>query len=177
VSAFIIRPAEAGDAEQIAFVNHEAWLSTYHGILDDAYLESRSLDDQVALWQETLAQRNPSAQRYVALQGSKVLGYCGGGRNPDPHSPFQSELFGIYVLKQQQGQGVGRQLSVVLANWLLVQGHQSMLVWVMEKNPYRRFYASIGGELLDQSRDVDYGGKKIGVVSYGWTNLKALADL
>ena len=161
----------------IAQVNHEAWLSTYKGILDDAYLESRSIDDQVEIWKSTLAQNSPSENRFVALEGSRLIGYCGGGRNPDTRSPFQSELFGIYVLKQYQGQGLGRQLVHVLARWLQKQGSQSMLVWVMDKNPYRRFYSRIGGELLDQTRDVDYGGKKLTVLSYGWTNLSSLANL
>jgi hypothetical protein len=52
-----------------------------------------------------------------------------------------------------------------------------MLVWVMDKNPYRHFYEKIGGELLDQTRDVDYGGSKLTVVSYGWTELGKLTNL
>ena len=172
-----IREAEPSDAAQIAQVNHEAWLSTYRGILTEAYLESRSLDDQVQIWQSTLAQPSPSENRFVALAGSQVIGYCGGGRNPDTRSPFQSELFGIYLLQEYQRQGVGHQLVHVLARWLQKQGSKSMLVWVMDKNPYRRFYEKIGGELLDQTRDVDYGGAKLTVVSYGWTDLGKLTNL
>jgi GNAT superfamily N-acetyltransferase len=172
-----IREAEPADAAQIAQVNFEAWRSTYTGILDPAYLEARSLEEQVKLWQETLTTVNPSSKRFVALSGRDVVGYSGGGRNPDTRSPFQSELFGIYVLKSLQGKGLGHQLTLVLAHWLLAQGHQSMQVWIMEKNPYRRFYEKLGGELLDQSRDIDYGGKRLTVVSYGWTHLQSLANL
>ncbi len=172
-----IREAEPSDAAQIAQVNHAAWLSTYRGILDEAYLESRSVDDQVQIWQGTLAQVSPSENRFVALAGKQVIGYCGGGRNPDTRSPFQSELFGIYLLQEYQRKGLGQQLVHVLARWLQKQGSNSMLVWVMDKNPYRHFYEKIGGELLDQTRDVDYGGKKLTVVSYGWTDLGPLTNL
>jgi ribosomal protein S18 acetylase RimI-like enzyme len=172
-----IREAEPSDAAQIAQVNLETWLSTYHGILDEAYLQSRSLDDQVSIWQSTLAQASPSENRFVAVAGNQVVGYCGGGRNPDTRSPFQSELFGHYILKQYQNQGLGKQLTHALARWLQKQGSQSLLVWVMDKNPYRRFYEKIGGELLDQTRDLDYGGKKLTVVSYGWLDLNKLVNL
>jgi RimJ/RimL family protein N-acetyltransferase len=172
-----IREADPSDAAQIAQVNLESWMSTYRGILDEAYLQSRSLDDQVQIWNSTLTQFNPSENRFVAVAGNHVVGYCGGGRNPDTRSPFQSEMFGIYILKQYQGQGLGKQLTHVMARWLQKQGSQSMLVWVMDKNPYRSFLEKIGGELLDQTRDVDYGGKKLTVVSYGWTNMGKLLSL
>jgi GNAT superfamily N-acetyltransferase len=172
-----IREAEPSDAAQIAQVNFETWRSTYTGILAPEHLEARSLEEQVKLWQETLSTLSPSSKRFVALSGRDVIGYSGGGRNPDSRSPFQSELFGIYVLKAFQGQGLGQQLTRVLAHWLLAQGNGSMQVWVMEKNPYRRFYEKIGGELLDQSRDLDYGGTRLTVVSYGWTQLQSLTNL
>ena len=172
-----IREAQAADAAQIAQVNFETWRSTYNGILDQDFLEARSLEEQVSVWQDTLNTINPSAKRFVAIKDHNVIGYSGGGRNPDTRSPFQSELFGIYVLKAYQGMGVGQALTTSLAHWLVSQGSQSMLVWVLDKNPYRRFYEKIGAEKLDQTRDVDYGGKRLTVVSYGWTNLAALTNL
>ena len=172
-----IREAQPADAAQIAQVNFETWRSTYSGILDPEFLEARSLEEQVSLWQETLNTLSPSSKRFVAVSGRDVVGYSGGGRNPDTRSPFQSELFGIYVLKAYQGQGLGQELTKVLARWLIGQNYQSMQVWIMEKNPYRRFYEKLGADLLDQSRDLDYGGKRLTVVSYGWLNLPSLTNL
>ena len=81
------------------------------------------------------------------------------------------------MLPEYQSQGLGHQLVHGLARWLEKQGSQSMLVWVMDKNPYRRFYEKIGAQLLDQTRDVNYGGKNLTVLSYGWTNLHSLLSL
>jgi GNAT superfamily N-acetyltransferase len=172
-----IREAEAADAAQIAQINHESWVETYRGILDEKFLQSRSVEEQVEIWKSTLTQPNPSESRFVAVSGSQVLGYCGGGRNPDKRSPFQGELYGVYVLKRFQKQGLGKQLVHAVARRLEKQGTQTLLVWVMDKNPYRRFYERIGGELLDQTRDIDYEGKKLTVLSYGWLSLSPLLSL
>jgi GNAT superfamily N-acetyltransferase len=172
-----IRPAEAGDALALAGVNHETWLATYRGILDAATVEARTLEDEIRIWQDLLTERNPSQQRFVALENDRIVGYCGGGRNADTRSPFPAELFGIYVLPGWQSKGVGKKLLGTLAQWLRLQGWSAMQVWVLERNPYRRFYEGCGATLLDQTRDVDYGGKMLTVVSYGWTDLDKLTEL
>jgi GNAT superfamily N-acetyltransferase len=171
---FNIRPARAEDASEIARINHETWIRTYEGILDPATIQARSLDEQVRLWKEQLAFENPSERRFVAETNGMLVGYTGGGRNPDKNSPFQSELFGIYVLYDYQKKGLGQEMMKELAAWLLVKGHSSMLVWIMRENPYRRFYEKLGGSLLEQTRELDYGGKKVTVICYGWSDIAKL---
>jgi GNAT superfamily N-acetyltransferase len=172
---FTIRPAGPQDAAEIARVNQETWVETYRGILDEASIQAHTLEEQTRLWQQQLATSSPSEKRFVAEAGGVIVGYCGGGRNPDPHSPFQSELFGIYVLKDYQKRGMGAALLRELAAWLLVRGYRSMLVWVLDQNPHRNFYSKLGGLTLDQLREIDYSGKRLSVVSYGWTDLRKLA--
>lgn len=172
-----IRPAEPSDAASIAEVNQTTWLSTYRGLLDESYLNSRSLEEQMQVWRALLTEPSPSQQYFVALEGAQVIGYCGGGRNVDTRSPFQAELFVVYVLPQWHGKGVGRRLVSALAEWLRSKGWQSMQTWMMEKNPYRKFYEGLNGVLLDQVRDLDFGGKRVTVVSYGWTELEPLTNL
>lgn len=173
-SPYKIRPATAEDAAEIARVNHETWISTYKGILDDATINSRSLEDQVSIWKSELGFPNPSEQRFVADVDGMIVGYAGGGRNPDMHSPFQSELFGIYVLADYQGKGIGQALTQSLAVWLLAKGNSSMLVWIMRENPFKRFYQKLGAQILDQQREIDYSGKKVTVICYGWDDISKI---
>jgi GNAT superfamily N-acetyltransferase len=168
---FTIRLASPHDATEIARVNHETWSATYKGILDEATIRSRSLEEQVKIWQHQLGVPNPSEVRYVAEIDGMIVGYVGGGRNPDMHSPYHSELFGIYVLSDYQKKGLGQALVKRIADALKEMGHSSMLVWIMRENPFRRFYEKLGGHLLDQHRDIDYSGKKVTVVCYGWDDL------
>ena len=169
-----LRHAGVADAQAIARVNHVTWAETYQGLLDPAYIESRSLDEQVKLWQDQLSAPSPSEARVLAEREGSILGYAGGGRNPDTGSPFSAELFGIYVLRDYQRQGVGSALLKSLAGWLSGQGHQSMLVWILRENPFRDFYIKTGASLLELTREVDYGGKKLTVLSYGWDDIKKL---
>lgn len=172
---FKIRPAQPEDAAEVARVNHETWMATYKGILDDATIKSRSLEEQVQLWQQQLGTMSPLEMRFVADVNGMIVGYAGGGRNPDPRSPFQAELFGIYVLADYQKKGIGQALIHELAAWLHSKGLESMLVWIMRENPYRKFYEKLGGQLLEQSRDIDYSGKKVNVVCYGWNDIVKLS--
>jgi GNAT superfamily N-acetyltransferase len=174
-SNFMIRPATPEDATEIARVNHETWIATYKGILSDEAIKAHSLEEQVALWQHQLGVFSPSERRFVAEIDGMIVGYSGGGRNPETGSPFECELFGIYVLGDYQGRGIGHSLIRELAAWLIIKGHTSMLVWILSENPYRRFYEKLGGLLLDQSREIDYSGKKVSVVCYGWSDLSRLA--
>jgi len=176
-SQLTIRPAEASDANAVAEVNHAAWLATYRGVLDPAYVEGRSVADQLQVWRDLLTQPDPSRQYFVALDGQQLIGYCGAGRNADRHSPFQAELFNVSVLPGRHGQGIGTRLLGTQAQWLRVMGWSSMQLWLMEQNPFRGFYERHGGVLLDGSRDLDFGGKRVTVVAYGWTELDALIKL
>lgn len=171
---FKIRQATPEDAAEIARINHETWVATYKGILDDATIKARSLEEQVQLWQAQLGAMAPLEMRFVADVNGMLVGYAGGGRNPDSNSPFQAELFGIYVLADYQKKGIGQALVKALASWLGEKGMSSMLVWIMRENPFKKFYSRLGGALLEQSREIDYNGKTVTVVCYGWNDLKSL---
>jgi len=172
-----IRPAEPSDAAANAEENQATWLATYRGLLDDSYLNSRSLDEQMQVWRALLTEPNPSQCYFVAVDGDQVIGYCGGGRNADTRSPFQAELFVVYVLPAWHGKGAGRRLVAALALWLRSKGWSSMQTWLMEKNPFRSFYERLDGLLLDQVRDLDFGGARVSVVSYGWPDLEPLTRI
>lgn len=77
----------------------------------------------------------------------------------------------------RNGQGIGTRLLGTQAQWLRLMGWQSMQLWLMERNPYRGFYERHGGQVLDATRDLDFGGRRVTVVSYGWTELDALIRL
>ena len=57
----------------------------------------------------------------------------------------------------------------------LVQlGITSMIVWVLEANPYRRFYEKLGG-IAAKRRVVPVAGTPLPEVGYGWKDIRELA--
>jgi len=76
----------------------------------------------------------------------------------------------IYLLKQNQGNGIGRQLITVLARRLIQQGHHSMLVCALAANHNRIFYEAMGGKLIG-TRNINIGGANLTEVCYGWKDI------
>jgi len=73
-----------------------------------------------------------------------------------------------------QFRGMGRALFLAAVDSFLLRGMRSLLVWVLAANPYRRFYESLGGELV-QNRSIRVGGRRLEEVGYGWADIKPLA--
>jgi len=91
----------------------------------------------------------------------------------DREGMFNGELYAIYVIQSMQGRGAGRKLALAAARDLKGRGSNSMLVWVLADNPYKRFYERMGGEQV-LTRDVDVGGKSLKELGYGWKSLDSL---
>ena len=47
-----------------------------------------------------------------------------------------------------------------------------MAVWVLDLNPSKRFYESLGGKLIGQ-QPIERGGQTFIEVAYGWRSLNA----
>jgi hypothetical protein len=50
---------------------------------------------------------------------------------------------------------------------------QTMLIWVLAENPYRKFYEALGGKVVRQ-QGKEIGGKLLAQVGYGWEELNGL---
>jgi hypothetical protein len=49
-----------------------------------------------------------------------------------------------------------------------------MLVWVLAANPGRAFYATLGGQQVDE-KEITIGAAPLLEVAYGWPDLRELA--
>ena len=167
----VIREATPDDARAIAAVHDSSWQSTYRGLLNDAYLDSLSVDDHAGRWQRLLA--SGTGDTFVALEGPDVVGFASCGRERDQDPIYQGELYAIYLLEDRQRRGLGRRLVSSVARRLLELEYRSMLVWVLAANPARAFYEAIGGALV-RSRQMELAGETQEEAGYGWLDV---ADL
>lgn len=167
-----IRQAVDSDARGIARVHVDSWRSTYAGILPAEHLAALDYDRRAANWQRILADRRQSV--FVAAdRDGRIVGFSSGGpeRSNDPAYP--AELYAIYLLKSWQGLGLGRRLAAALADWFISRGWQSMLLWVLEDNPSRRFYEALGGVQVKQET-ISIGGAELVEIAYGWPDISPL---
>jgi GNAT superfamily N-acetyltransferase len=111
---------------------------------------------------------------YVAEDvAKKIVGFaiCGKDRENDPI--YEGELIGLYVLQEMQRQGIGMQLMQATLKDLKSRGFNSMIVWVLSRNPSKHFYEKLGGKHI-QTRTINVGGKRFREYGYGWKTLDSM---
>jgi GNAT superfamily N-acetyltransferase len=171
-----VRPARVDDARGIAHVLVDGWRETYAGILPADFLASLNHQQHEAGTREHLENLPESSAVFVAVtEGVDVVGVAHVRESAESPGGFAAELDALYVLPSSQRRGVGTRLLGTVARWLTDRGRQSMSLWVLRDNPYRRFYDRIGGLVLaDEKRD-EFGGVTVTSVAYGWRDLGALS--
>lgn len=172
----VIRPAEAGDAAQIARVRIESWRVTYRGIVPDAYLAGMDVAQSTQLWDRVLMAESNTASVFVAENDGAIVGFAAGNLLREPRHDLNAELTAIYVEREFQRAGIGRRLVGHVARAERAQGAHGMIVWVIAANkPARAFYESLGATLLVE-QPFEWDGIPLVEAGYGFADLDALID-
>ena len=170
----MVRQAIVADARGIARVLVDGWQATYAQILPADFLAAFNYDRHEAGARHLLDTLAESSAVFVAVVDGGVVGVA-HVRELEPHaSGFSAELDAIYVLPSLQRRRVGSRLLYDVVRWLKARGRQSMFLWVLRDNPHQRFYDRVGGELLSDEKQDDYGGTTVTSVAYGWRDLDEL---
>ena len=171
-----IRAASPTDAAAIARVHVDSWRTTYADIVPADYLANLSYAQREQFWRDILSTPTPSGGVYVAAQDTgEVVGFASGGPERSGDTVYRGELYAIYLFASSQRQGLGRRLTMAVVQRLLQCGLPSMLVWVLARNPGRAFYATLGGQHVDE-KEVTIGAAQLVEVAYGWRDLRALVQ-
>jgi GNAT superfamily N-acetyltransferase len=171
-----IRHATVDDAASISRVHVDSWRTTYRGMVPDHVIDSLDYERNTIRWRDMLSNMGEMKCFLVAETfDGEVVGFATGGPNRELDTGFNGELYAIYVLRDHHRRGVGKNLVLEIADWLYRHRYTSMLVWVLEKNPAKYFYESMGGCYVSRKK-LDIGGAMVDEISYGWRNLTELLD-
>ena len=174
MSAISIRRASPGDAPAIARVRVDSWRSTYRGMIPDAYLDGMQVDASTALWDRVLTAAPNTTCVFVAASGSDVVGFSAGNRLAEPKHGLDAELTAIYLRREFQRTGLGRQLLRAVVEAQRASGATGLITWVIAANkPARTFYEGLGGELIVE-QPFQWDGMDLVEAAYGWRDLPAL---
>ncbi len=170
-----VRAASPADAGPISRIHVDTWRATYVGIVPTEHLASLAYPDRESRWDKILTTDQPATSYFVAeTDVSEIVGFASGGPEREGNHTYRGEIYAIYVLKEYQGQGIGRRLVSTLAERFLADGLASMLVWVLTDNhPACRFYESLGGEQVGRKKTT-IGGTHLEEVAYGWRDIASL---
>jgi GNAT superfamily N-acetyltransferase len=170
-----VRVARDADAPGIARVLVDGWQTTYAGILPASFLATFNYDQHEVATRRHLANLPDTSAVFVAVgEEGGVTGVAHVRQSAESPGGCAAELDALYVLPSFQRQGIGRRLLADVVRWLQGRGCQSMSLWVLHDNPYRRFYDRAAGTVLADEKQDEFGGLSVTSVAYGWRNLEAL---
>jgi len=168
-----IRPGNLSDVPSISRVYAESWKTTYDGLVPDIFLKGMTEPAAAKIFTESL---QPNSFSYffhvVETEEGRLVGFADGGKERSRPEQGVGELYAIYILKEFQKKGIGRQLFDAAVQSLLKSGLNSMIVWILEASPYRKFYESLKGQLQPGVKRLNAKGQIIQLVSYEWADLK-----
>jgi L-amino acid N-acyltransferase YncA len=171
--SIVIRKATIDDCPGIAKVHVDSWRTTYNHIVPAEYLRSLSYSKSEQRWVERFKNANENYMMYVYVnEDGSIVGFADGGPIRDSNKEFKSELYAIYILKDYQRKGIGRQLFRSVVNHLSLQ-YNSMLVWVLADNESRYFYEDLGGKIIGTNM-ITIGDKELDEIAYCWSDVQDL---
>jgi len=174
----VVRAAVPSDLFGMARVHVDTWRANYRGIIPDERLNELTVESDIAGgFGSRLGKPWPGATQFVAVTpDERVVGFSLACDPQEPEKEFTGELGALYVHPSCQRQGIGTALVEESTRYLLDTGRTSMIVWVLEQNPFRRFYERLGGTLVRRRvAPSRIARTALPEVSYGWTDLRPLA--
>ncbi|WP_270182597.1 GNAT family N-acetyltransferase [Alkalihalobacillus sp. CinArs1] len=163
-----IRKAFVEDSTDIARVHVNSWRTTYQGIVPSLFLDSLDMKVREARWKKGL---EDGKSIFVAVNDKdEIVGFANGGKNRSEDLPYDGELYAIYLLESAHRKGAGKKLLCHVAKELKDEGHQSMLVWVLNGNPADQFYLHFGPSYV-MEKDITIGGEELLETAYGWSDI------
>ena len=117
----MIEVAQPEDAAGIAHVGNMTWLATYPnpsaeaGVTrEDILTKEFESEEQINRWRTGIEDKTGMRKIWVARnEHREVVGYSQGKKGET-----ENELWGLFVLPDQQGKGLGRDLMKAALDWL-----------------------------------------------------------
>lgn len=165
----MVREYIYGDYREITRVHVDTWKTTYRGLVPDEYLDKMNYEDKYESNKKFMSREDVGA--FVYEKDEKIVGFtsCGEARDKDYNG--WGELYGLYILKEFQGLGIGKELFEAVKNELKDKGFSKMVLWAMSGNSAEIFYRKMGGVKSDKVRKYSYGGKEVDIVSFEYADL------
>ncbi len=163
-----VRPARVGDADGIGRVHVRSWQAAYRGLLPQVYLDDLDPARRGELWRDLieLGPRHRAAV-LVADVGGVVVGFADVGPSRDADCGDAGELRAIYLLPEQWGHALGRDLMASALATLAGFGFRQATLWALEGNDRaRRFYVAGGWAPDGASKRDDRRGFPVTEVRY-----------
>ncbi|MCD4706164.1 MAG: GNAT family N-acetyltransferase [Candidatus Sabulitectum sp.] len=136
----MVRRAQISDADSIAGIIASAWQNAYTGIIDSDYPASISRDKYSGIFTDII--RDEAQTVFVFEKNKSVLGFT-SGKIQD--GKYDSEVIGLYILPEEQGNGIGGILLDEMMKHFKNENCNNMIIWTLLGAENNSFYRKHGG--------------------------------
>ena len=160
---YIIRLASEKDCNELSKVKHNVWETTYRGIYPDDKIDNFDYERHATSFKKIV--NNPQIELYVVEYENEIIGYMDFGVPFRPFEDYKQELGLLYVLKEYQGNGIGKRLFDLAYTNMKKNGFNEFFISCNKYNlSAQRFYEKMGGEMIHI--DDDNEDKSIPQIKY-----------
>ncbi|ODS03012.1 hypothetical protein AUC71_12125 [Methyloceanibacter marginalis] len=160
-----IRPARPKDAPALASAYEDAWRGAYQGIIPHLSLERMLARRNLRWWQQSLHKRAPLL--VLDFRG-EAAGYVTFGRCRMSRTPYQGEIFELYLHPTYQGLGLGTKLFDGARLRLGEMRIKGLLVWALADNEAAcGFYLRLGGKPIAEGAE-SFGDTTLRKIAFAW---------
>ena len=158
-----IRLATMADCKELSKLKLEVWNTTYRGIYPEDKFTNYNFEMNEGKFKNLV--EHPSIDLYVVEEGNRLIGYMDYGTPIRPFENYEQEIGLMYVLKDYQRQGIGKELFQLAAENMKQNGYHEFFVSCNKYNtPANCFYEAMGGKVIHIDEDED--DKSIPQITY-----------
>jgi GNAT superfamily N-acetyltransferase len=157
-----VRLAQPDDAPDIADIHEEAWRHSYQGLIPHLHLSRMIARRGPGWWQKALSR---GVDGLVLDFDGEPVAYTTVGTCRLKGTPYQGEIFELYVRPDCQGVGFGGRLFGAARKRLDERRLNGHCVWALADNEQAcAFYLHLGGEPISE-----------GIETFAETSLRKIA--
>lgn len=145
--------ATVEDAYAFRYIGAYSWMETYKGLVPDDYLQYKieHIDDGVEKQKKYMQSKD--TYFYLAKVDDKEVGFVTYGIAEDEKYKEYGHVGALYLLKDYQGYGIGKELFKIALEGLKEMGYTKMELECMTGNNTVNFYKKYLGEVVET---IDY---------------------
>jgi len=141
------RKACIADCYELAVLKGKVWNTTYQGIYSQEKLTGYDVEKNKRIFKSIV--ENPEISLYVATDEERIVGFMTCGKPYKPFREYGQEVGLLYILKEYQRQGIGREFFRIAKKLVTERGYKEFFLSVNSRNyEAQKFYFAMGGKAL-----------------------------
>ena len=149
---YLIRLANENDCDDLSKLKQQVWSETYRGIYNDEIIDNFDYQKNSEKFLNII--NNPLIDLYVVEDNNRIVGYMDCGSPYRPYKEYNQEIGLLYLLKEYQKNGIGKELFNIAVNKIKNNGYNEFFVCCNKYNTNaQKFYRKMGGVVDDIDED------------------------